>query len=336
MTAEIVVVAHQGTLGMELLGVCDLFETANWALLESGRSAAYNVRLAGVDERTLRMWGHGITVGCDGALAEIDGDIDTLVVVGGPVAREASKHPKSVAQIVAAAARSARVVGVCTGAFFLAQAGLLDGRRCTTHWDWCDDFSIRFPFAKLDRDAPFVRDGRTWTSAGVTAGFDMLLSLITEDVGVEVARMVARRLVLYLARSGTQAQFHEPRDVVVNRRKLRVLQDYIDAHLRSDLSITALAEEANTSPRHLSRLFTCELGMAPAKYVERTRLTEARRLLEDTDDPVETVARKSGFTAYRNLHRSFAATYGVPPAEYRRRFGSIVKVTAGQRGPLPT
>ncbi len=336
MASEIVVVAHQGALGMELLGVCDVFEMANWVLTESGRPAAYRVRLASLDQRSLSMWGHGIAVECERGLADIDGDIDTLVVVGGPVADDASTRPDSVVQIAAAAARSTRVVGVCTGAFFLAEAGLLDGRRCTTHWDWCDEFSSRFPLAKLDRIAPFIRDGDVWTSAGVTAGFDMLLYLITEDAGAEAARAIARRLVLYLARSGTQAQFHDPADVVVDRGRLRVLQDYIDAHLRSELSIAVLAAKANTSPRHLSRLFTCELGMAPAKYVEQTRLTEARRLLESTDDPVETVARESGFTTYRNLHRSFAATYGVPPAEYRRRFGSIGKVAAAQEEPFPT
>jgi len=212
---------------------------------------------------------------------------------------------------------------VCSGAFVLAQAGLLAGRRATTHWLAADSFARTFPDIRVEPDAIHVRDGDVWTSAGVTAGIDLALAMVAADHGHEVARRVASGLVVYLHRPGGQSQFSTPMSVAAPRSDgLRELQSYIDANPTADLSIGALARRAAMSPRHFSRVFTHETGLSPGQYVERSRAAAARRLLELTDDAQDVVARASGLGSPETLYRVFQRHWHITPGDYRRRFRS--------------
>jgi transcriptional regulator GlxA family with amidase domain len=224
-----------------------------------------------------------------------------------------------------AAQFSRRVVGVCTGAFILAAAGLLDGRRCTTHWAWGDALAARHPLAKVDTEPIFIDDGDVWTSAGVTSGFDMLLALVEQDAGGEAARYVAKLLVLYLRRTGNQSQFSVTTGSaaqLAHREPMRRLQEYIAANPAADLTAATLAARVNMSPRHFTRVFRAEVGESPRRYVERVRLQAARRMLEESVLGTQAVAVAAGFGSYEAMRRAFALALDVSPTEYRRRFGA--------------
>jgi transcriptional regulator GlxA family with amidase domain len=210
---------------------------------------------------------------------------------------------------------------VCTGAFVLARAGLLDGRRATTHWMACGALARQFPLVEVDPDPIFVRDGAVSTSAGVTAGMDLALALVEEDLGPQIALEVARDLVLFLRRPGSQAQFSAglaAQSAV--RAPLRELQDWMAGNLDADLSVAALAARAHMAPRTFARAFRDEVGLTPAAYVEALRVERARGALETTDLPVEAVARACGFGTVETLRRAFGRRVGVAPAAYRDRF----------------
>jgi transcriptional regulator GlxA family with amidase domain len=244
-----------------------------------------------------------------------------LLVAGGSGARSAAGDPALAAWIAAAAARATRTASICTGAYLLAGAGLLDGRRATTHWRWCAALAERHPAVTVDPDAIYIRDGEIWTSAGITAGIDMTLALVEEDLGGDVALTVARELVVFLKRPGGQAQFSEALAVQqAERPALRDLQGWIAAHLDADLSVTALAARANLAERSFTRAFRREVGQSPAAYVEALRLERARMLLEDGAESLDAVARATGFRSAEVLRRTFHRRLGVSPAAYRQRF----------------
>jgi transcriptional regulator GlxA family with amidase domain len=210
---------------------------------------------------------------------------------------------------------------VCTGAFLLARAGLLDGRRATTHWASCADLELRYPAVRVERDPIFVRDGNVATSAGVTAGLDLALALVEEDLGRRVALQVARHLVVFLQRPGGQAQFSAQLSAQsADRAPLRELQAWIPDHLDEDLSVPALARRACMSDRNFARAFRRETGRTPGAYVEEARVESARIALETGDLPVEAVARQTGFGTVETLRRAFRRQVGVSPNEYRTRF----------------
>jgi transcriptional regulator GlxA family with amidase domain len=212
---------------------------------------------------------------------------------------------------------------VCTGAFVLAEAGLLVGRRATTHWASADALARRHPAVEVDPTPIFVRDGPVWTSAGVTAGMDLALALVAEDAGPEHAREVARWLVLYLQRPGGQAQFSAHLDGPLARRPaLQDLQAWMAEHLDEDLSVASLARRAAMSERHFARRFRAETGATPAEAVERLRTEAACRLLETTDDPIEVVARRCGFGTVETLYRAFRRRHGTTPARHRAFFSA--------------
>ena len=248
---------------------------------------------------------------------------DTLVVVGGRGARTAVHDERLSAWIGEAAKRVRRVTSVCTGAFLLAQAGLLDGRQATTHWSACAELASRFPTVTVDPEPIFVHDGPVWTSAGVTAGIDLALALVEADHGSALARSIARQLVVFVQRPGGQAQFSAQlaaqRPV---REPLRTVQSYIAEHPNADLSVPALAERAGMSERHFARVFRAETGRSPAAHVEAVRVETARRLLETTPDGLDRIARAAGFGTIATMHRAFRRTVRVTPGEYRSRFRS--------------
>jgi len=259
----------------------------------------------------------------DLTLDECRGPIDTLLVAGGRGVDDATRDERLVAWLTAAAKRSRRVTSVCTGAFLLARAGLLDGRRATTHWASCRELSRRHPEVEVETDPIFVRDGNVITSAGVTAGMDLALSLVEEDLGRELALETARWLVLFLKRPGGQAQFSAQLAAqMADREPLRDLQHWLPDHLGEDLSVPSLARRACMSERNFARAFRDETGMTPAAYVEVARVESARIALETGDLPVETIAHQAGFGTVETMRRAFRRRVGVSPAGYRGRFRS--------------
>src|SRR5580700_6014371 len=214
-----------------------------------------------------------------------------------------------------------RITSVCTGAFLLAEAGLLDGRRATTHWAYADTLARRFPAVTVDPNPIFIRDGSVATSAGVTAGIDLALALVEEDIGHEAALAVARGLVVYLRRPGGQAQFSaQLRAQAAQRAPLREVQHWISEHPAADLSVAALAGRAGLSPRQFARAFTAEIGMTPGKFVSQVRLETARRMLAGPGQGVSQVARACGYGTPEAMRRAFVQSLGVPPASYRHMF----------------
>lgn len=318
----VLVVGYDGVLAMELLGARDIFDGATYLSVQRGGPPVYDVRVASLDGAPLEVGG-GLTLGGLIALRDHADPVDTLVVIGGLGALEvAATDTDLVEAIRVVAGRSRRVVSTCSGAFLLAAAGLLDGRRATTHWRYGALLAAEYPAVDVDIDAIYVRDGETWTSAGVTAAHDLVLALIEEDVGPEAALEVARMIVVCLRRGGGQTQFSvQLAAPPARRRPIREIQEYVLANPGADLSLGVLAARIHLSPRHFARLFRAEVGLSPGVYVERVRLEAARRTVESTERPLAVVAADTGFGTGENLRRAFVAELGVCPAEYRRRFG---------------
>ncbi|MEV4441953.1 GlxA family transcriptional regulator [Streptomyces sp. NPDC049577] len=310
----VLIVLYEGVQSLDVTGPLEVFHGATAA---AGRSGGYEVRTATADGGPVRTHS-GLRLAPDGAL---DGEAapDVLLVPGGHCLDD--PDPRLVAWLREHGPRAGRLVSVCTGAFLLAGAGLLDGRRVTTHWAYCATLAERFPDVRVDVEPIYVRDGRVATSAGVTAGIDLALQLVEEDHGRERALAVARHLVVFLRRPGNQRQFSAQLAAQTARRPpLREVQHWIAEHPGADLSVEALAARANMSPRHFARTFRSEVGMPPGRYVERVRLETARRLLEDGPDGVEEVSRACGYGTPEAMRRAFVRALGTAPAEYRRRF----------------
>ena len=265
----------------------------------------------------------GLRLGVDSAIGASTGPIDTFVIAGGN--REGisavTESAALVGHVVRLAQQSRRVASVCSGAFILAAAGLLDGRRVTTHWSACDELARRYPKLTVERDPIFVRDGSISTSAGVTAGIDLALALLEDDLGHDAAMAVARQLVVFLKRPGGQSQFSAALQTQsADRDDVSAVQAWIVDHLADDLSVSRLAHRAAMSPRNFARVFTASIGMTPARYVERARVEAARRRLEESDVGVDAVARDCGFGSSETMRRSFMRALNVAPTDYRRRF----------------
>jgi transcriptional regulator GlxA family with amidase domain len=255
------------------------------------------------------------------SLSRLRGAIDTLLVAGGRGVEAALRERALLSAIARLAPRARRLASVCTGTFLLAEAGLLDGRRVTTHWDACRDLARRYPALRVDPDPIFVRDGRVATSAGVTAGMDLALALVEEDWGRETALAVARRLVLFLKRPGGQSQFSAQLAAQgAERDALRDVQEFAVGNPDADLSVAALARRAAMSPRHFARVFAREVGTTPARFVERVRVEAARRRLEESAAGVEVIAESCGFGSAETMRRAFLRGLQVSPADYRSRF----------------
>ncbi|MFI9246634.1 GlxA family transcriptional regulator [Streptomyces sp. NPDC053086] len=308
----VLLTVFDGLQSLDVTGPMEVFAGAELVI-----PGSYRIRTASVDGGPVRT-SSGLTLVPDGSLAEA-ADPHTLLVPGGEGTRD--PDPRLVEWLRVRGPRATRLVSVCTGAVPLARAGLLDGRRVTTHWAYCEKLARDHPAVHVDPDPIFVRDGHVATSAGVTAGIDLALALVEEDLGREAALAVARHLVVFLRRPGNQAQFSAQLAAQTARREpLRDVQQWITEHPDGDLGVEALAARAALSPRHFARAFQAETGMTPGRYVDRVRLEHARRLLEDTADGIEQVARASGYGTPEAMRRAFLRTLGTAPAEYRRRF----------------
>jgi transcriptional regulator GlxA family with amidase domain len=313
---RILIVAFPRVQTLDVVGPAEVFAAAH-ALSGGGE---YSVEVVASDDEPITT-GSGLRLLPHRTLAGVRGPIDTLVVAGGFGVAAAENDERLVRWLRSAAPRARRVASVCTGAFLLARAGLLEGRRATTHWASCDELERRYPEVEVDPAPIFVRDGDVYTSAGVTAGIDLALALVEEDLGAAVARDAARWLVLFLRRPGDQAQFSaQPSWQPAERPPLRDLQGWIAANLTADLSVAALAERAFMSPRNFARAFRREVGVTPAAYVESVRLERARAELEAGDASVDAVAAMCGFGTVETMRRAFQRQFNVNPAAYRSRF----------------
>ncbi|MFD8827237.1 GlxA family transcriptional regulator [Streptomyces sp. NPDC059605] len=309
---SVLVVLYDGVQSLDVTGPMEVFAGAS-----RFPGAGYELRTASLDGAPVRT-SSGLLLVPDGGLADARVP-HTLLVPGGEGTR--TPDPALVDWLRDNAPRAERLVSVCTGALLLAGAGLLDGHRVTTHWTVCDHLARTHPAVEVDPDPIFVRDGRLATSAGVTAGIDLALALVEEDRGREIALTVARHLVVFLRRPGNQAQFSAQLTAQTARREpLREVQRWISEHPGEDLSVDALAARARLSPRHFARAFRDETGLTPGRYVERVRLEQARRLLEDTTDGVLGISRACGYGTPEAMRRAFVKALGTAPAEYRRRF----------------
>lgn len=309
---------------LDVTGPAEVFALANRV---TAGAAGYAVRLAGPGTEPV-VTSAGVRLVPDLAFAEVGAAVDTLLVPGavdmgpdGPVARV---DDGVVEWVKATAPHARRIASVCVGAHLLAAAGLLDGRRATTHWSTAAQLAAEHPRVRVDADPIFVRSGRVWTGAGISTCMDLALALVAEDQGEEVALAVARQLVMYLRRQGGQSQFSVPLSrPAAARRDIDALRVFITEHLDEDLSAPVLAERMCLSERHFARVFRQETGASPASYVEAARVEAARRLLETTDEPLEQIAAATGMGSVETLHRAFRKQINTTPASYRRRFRTL-------------
>jgi transcriptional regulator GlxA family with amidase domain len=329
MSRRIVLLAFDGCQPLDIVGPHEVFASAN---ARQRGAPPYEIVLAGL--RTGRFSSEsGLGLHAPVSLANLSRRsapaIDTLIITGGAGARRAAADAKVVALVARAAKRARRVTSVCTGAFVLAASGMLDGRRATTHWAHCEELRALRPAVSIEPDPIYVRDGRFWTSAGVTAGIDLALALIEEDLGREAATAVARGLVVFVRRAGGQSQFSAQLAVqAAERAPLRDLQSFIVEHPEASLDLPALARRVAMSVRHFSRLFRAQVGVSPAAFVETVRVETARRLLETTLWPIEQVADGAGFGTPEALRRTLSRRLGLSPREYRARFGPPASLTS--------
>jgi transcriptional regulator GlxA family with amidase domain len=318
----VAVVAFDGAQLLDVTGPVEVFTTAN------SHGARYEVHLVsptGEDVRT----SSGVRLGVEGGWRELPPRLGTVLVPGRKDWRQAVADRGLVAEVARLAQRSKRIASVCAGAFLLAETGILDGRRAVTHWQLARDMATAYPLVRVETDPIFVRDGKVISSAGVTAGIDLSLALVEEDYGADIARDVARELVVFMARPGGQSQFSARLNSPESAHPaVRHIMDTVGADPGTSQSLETLAHEAGVSARHLSRLFRTETGMTVWQYLESVRLEAAQALLEAGSEAVDTVAEKSGFGSAESMRRAFQHSLGISPTAYRARFRTTASATA--------
>jgi transcriptional regulator GlxA family with amidase domain len=314
------VLAYPAVQLLDVTGPIQVFASANDLVAGAGGAPPYVLRVVaqGGEDVTASA---GVALAA-GPLTKLDEPLDTLLVAGGEGAEAAAENPVLVEWVRERATQARRVASVCTGAFLLAAAGVLDGRRAATHWMYCNKLAQRFPAVHVESDPIFVCDGSVWTSAGVTAGIDLALALVEEDLGRSLALAVARYLVVFLKRPGGQAQFSAALALQAADDKFGALHDWINEHLTSDLSLSVLADQAGMSERSFSRHYAEATGQTPARAIERLRVEAARRLLTESRLPVKRIAQRCGFGSEETMRRSFLRLLTTTPHDYRARFST--------------
>jgi len=284
-------------------------------------ASPYRVLLASTTRNRTVQTNCGLSLLGQTTFRSIKGPIDTLLVAGGSGLDRASRDQELLHWLRSSAARSRRFGSICTGAFLLANAGMLDGKRVTTHWKWASELADRCKHATIDPDPIFIRDGKMYTSAGITAGMDLALALVEQDLGITLALRVAREMVLYLRRPGGQSQFSAALSLQSSDRKpIADLQAWVVENLDHDLSVESLAKRCQMSPRNFARVFHKETDLTPAKFVERVRIEGARRRLEESTDALDAIAEDCGFGSADSLRRTFVRIFRTSPSDYRKRF----------------
>jgi len=317
---RVVILMYPRARELDVAGLVDVFASANTLLPEDRR---YAIEFASTERKPEFDGMYGMRMRASPHFSRIEGEIDTLLIPGG-IGIEAGRSKPALLEWIRGRATTTRRVGsVCVGAFLLAEAGLLDGRRATTHWAFAKQLAMEFPTVKVDPDPIWIKDGNLYSSAGATSGIDLSLALVEEDHGRKIALEVARMLVVFLCRPGNQAQFSVSlKEQTTENRPLRDLQVWMLDHIAEDLSIPALAARAAMSERNFQRVFTREMGKSPAQYVDEIRIEAVRRKLERSTQSLEEIASACGFGSADVMGRSFARRLSVTPAEYRARFRS--------------
>ncbi|MGW3915889.1 GlxA family transcriptional regulator [Streptomyces sp. NPDC005070] len=319
----VTVLVFPGLRLLDVAGPIEVFATAN------DFGGRYRVRVVSPDGAdVVTAAGTGMSV--DLPVAQVDYVSDVVIVPGGPEWPSLIKDDALLDAVRALDALSRCTASVCTGAFLLAAAGLLDGRDATTHWRFADQLALRYPQVTVDPDALFVRDGGIMTSAGVSSGIDLSLALVEEHLGVDVAREVAKDMVVFMQRPGGQSQFSvRTRTPHARQEMLRRVLDAVTEDPSANHTLAAMARRAGVSARHMTRLFRDEVGTTPARYVEQVRMEAAQALLEGGDDPMASVARRTGFGSPESMRRAFTRNLGITPGAYRARFRTT-GVTGGK------
>jgi transcriptional regulator GlxA family with amidase domain len=318
---HIVILGYDEIMGLDLVGPMEAFGSAHVNSPKAGRERCYRVTVAALESKMFHSE-FGLTIAAEKSLLSIR-DADTFLIPGGRGLRESNGRRKLSLWLQKNAGSIRRIASICTGIYGLAASGLLNGRKVATHWRFAADLAKRYPTLKVNSGSLYVRDGKFWTAAGVTAGIDLSLALIEEDFGSEVALSVARELVVYMKRSGGQEQYSEPLQFQIqSRSRFADLLPWVLAHLEHDLSVEALATQVSLCPRQFSRRFTYEFGSSPASFVRRLRLDEARQRLCAPECTVEGVARSVGFSDGDNFRRAFERSFGIAPRAYRGRFAA--------------
>jgi transcriptional regulator GlxA family with amidase domain len=317
-TRIVEVLAYPAVQLLDVTGPLQVFASANDLMAKAGDAKPYTIRLVAPD-------GHSVFASAGVALvaeplSSHETGVDTLIVAGGEGFESVLEDAVLVDWVRERTKQSRRIASICTGSFLLAASGVLDGRRAVTHWLYCAELARRFPTVRVESDPIFVRDGSIWTSAGVTAGIDLALALVEEDLGRTMALSVARYLVVFLKRPGNQAQFSEVLSLQAAEDKFGSLHGWISKHLAEDLSLPVLASHAGMSERSFSRHYAESTGITPARAIERLRVEGARHLLTDTRLPVKRISRRCGFGSEETMRRSFLRLLSVTPQDYRARF----------------
>ncbi len=312
---NIVILAPQGVQSLDVVGPAEVFWEAARRLRDPN---AYQIQIMGTSDEPIRGTG-ALRFLPDRTIHDPDEPIDTLLVAGDPSFQELA--PAVTQWLARRAPQSRRFGSICTGVFLLAEAGLLEGKRVTTHWECAAKLRHDYPGLDVDSDQIFIRDGQLSTAAGVTSGIDLALALVEEDYGRDIALIVARYMVVFLKRPGGQSQFSAHLTAqTADKGPIRRVVDHILSDLRSDLSVETLAGRANMSTRNFSRVFLRDIGVTPADFVAAARLDAARRLLQDSSMPLQRIADRCGFADLHSMRRVFRRTLGVGPSDYRANF----------------
>jgi transcriptional regulator GlxA family with amidase domain len=318
ISRRIVILAAPPFDELNVVGVFQIFGTANQLFPE--HASPYRIQVASANPQSLITGYSGLSLVPHLYYKDVRGNVDTLLLASGPV-RHSDVDLHLLQWVIRLSPKVRRLGSICSGAFLLAETGLLDGRRATTHWAHAKEFGARFPKVLLDPDPIWLRDGNIYTSAGVTSGMDLALALVEEDLGSKVALAVARQLVLFLRRPGGQSQFSRLLEAQASTRgPLREVLVWAVENLDKDLSVENLALHAAMSRRNFTRVFTAELGKSPAHYVEQLRIEAARQSLEDSWENLEEIASACGFSSAELMRRAFLRSIGITPSEYRERF----------------
>lgn len=322
MEKHIVIVAPSFTSLLDVAGPLEVFAKAA-SLLDFTSQAAesYQLHVVAAEGGKVVSTSTGLPIVCEGNLKSIDYPIDTLLIAGMPGAPEEMVSKPTLQWLRKHEPNIRRVGSVCAGAFILAEAGLLKGKRATTHWMACGKMAQRYPDIRVEKDPIFIKDGHIYTSAGISSGMDLALALVEEDYGRDLALMVARQLVLYLKRPGNQSQYSAVLSFQkVNYQPIRELQDWLIGHLNEGVTVESMAERTSMSPRNFARVFHRETGTTPGKFVEKLRVETARRRLEETRLSLEEISRECGLGSPDTLRRLFLRHFKTNPSDYRRSF----------------
>lgn len=324
-TRHIVIIAPPNTSILDIAGPSEVFSKAtdylNIYLQKTAR--AYTLHVISTQSSKIVNTSSGLPIVCEGGIKSINYQVDTVLVSGIPNAPENMVSKETLNWLREHSNTIRRVGSICAGAFILAEAGILNGKRATTHWRVCDKLARYYPKVKVESDPIFVKDGNVYTSAGISTGMDLSLAMVEEDYGRDIALSVARQLVLYLKRPGNQSQF----SIILTHQKvdyqpIREIQDWIIEHLDEELTVEILAEKSSMSPRNFARVFLRESGITPAKYIEKLRLETARRRLEETKLTLDEISNECGVGNADALRRLFLRYMKTTPSDYRRSFGT--------------